>query len=77
VKAEAVQANIPVLEPETLRDPAFLERLRESGAEAIVVVAFGRLLPPAVLFAPSRGCISVHGSICRAGAAPRQARASL
>ena len=72
VKAEAAQANIPVLEPETLRDPAFMERLRESGAEAIIVVAFGRLLPPAVLEAPSRGCINVHGSILPRwrGAAP-------
>jgi methionyl-tRNA formyltransferase len=72
VKAEAVRLDLPVIEPETLRDPAFMERLRESGAEAIIVVAFGRLLPPAVLEAPSRGCINVHGSILPRwrGAAP-------
>ncbi len=72
VKAEAMRVDLPVLEPETLRDPAFLDRLRESGAEVIIVVAFGRLLPPAVLETPTRGCINVHGSILPRwrGAAP-------
>jgi methionyl-tRNA formyltransferase len=72
VKAEAVRADLPVIEPESLRDPVVLERLREARAEAIIVVAFGRLLPPAVLETPARGCINLHGSILPRwrGAAP-------
>jgi methionyl-tRNA formyltransferase len=72
VKADALRAGLPVLEPETLRDPAFLDSLRRADPDAIVVVAFGRLLPPAVLETPPRGCINLHGSILPRwrGAAP-------
>jgi methionyl-tRNA formyltransferase len=72
VKAEALRCDLPVLEPESLRDPAFLERLHEARPDVIVVVAFGRLLPPAVLENPPLGCINLHGSILPRwrGAAP-------
>ena len=72
VKAEARRIDLPVLEPESLRDPVFLESLRRANPDAIVVVAFGRLLPPEVLETPSRGCINLHGSILPRwrGAAP-------
>ena len=72
VKAEARRVDLPVLEPESLRDPAFLESLRRANPDAIVVVAFGRLLPPEVLETPLRGCINLHGSILPRwrGAAP-------
>ncbi len=72
VKVEARRVDLPVLEPESLRDPAFLESLRRVDADAIVVVAFGRLLPPAALETPPRGCINLHGSILPRwrGAAP-------
>jgi methionyl-tRNA formyltransferase len=72
VKLEAERQGLSVLEPESLRDPAFLERLREAMPDAVVVVAFGRLLPPEVLELPPRGCINLHGSILPRwrGAAP-------
>jgi methionyl-tRNA formyltransferase len=72
VKIEAVRLGLPVLEPESLRDPGFLERLREAMPEAVVVVAFGRLLPQEILESPPRGCINLHGSILPRwrGAAP-------
>src|SRR5262245_25666816 len=63
VKIEAQRRGLPVLEPVQARDPAFVERLRQAAPEAIVVVAFGRILPPEILETPPRGCINVHGSI--------------
>jgi methionyl-tRNA formyltransferase len=72
VKARATAAGVPVLQPERLRDPAWLEPLRALGAEVAVVVAFGQILPKAVLDAPARGSINVHASLLPRyrGAAP-------
>jgi methionyl-tRNA formyltransferase len=63
-----------VLQPARLRDPEWPERLRAVGADLAVVVAFGQILPPAVLDAPARGSINIHGSILPKyrGAAPIQ-----
>jgi methionyl-tRNA formyltransferase len=70
VRAEA--AGLTVLQPPRLRDPGWPERLRAFGAEVGVVVAFGQILSRAVLDAPVRGSINVHGSILPRyrGAAP-------
>ena len=57
-----------------MKDPAFLDGLRAMEPEVIVVVAFGRILPPAVLDLPPRGCINLHASLLPKyrGAAPIQ-----
>jgi methionyl-tRNA formyltransferase len=46
-----------------MKDPAFIEALRKWNADVIAVAAFGRILPPAILTLPPRGCINVHGSL--------------
>src|SRR5262245_38054080 len=72
VKQRAVLAGIPVLQPARLRDPEWPVRLREIRADVAVVVAFGQILPQAVLDAPRRGSINVHASLLPRyrGAAP-------
>lgn len=72
VKKRAVAAGIPVLQPPRLRDPGWPERLAEAGADIAVVVAFGQILPRAVLDVPRRGSINVHASVLPRyrGAAP-------
>ncbi len=72
VKAEAQQRGIPVLAPESVSDPAGIERLKGIGPEAIVIVAYGQILPPEVLIIPPRGCINLHASLLPKyrGAAP-------
>ncbi len=72
VKRRAEQARILVLQPARLRDPGWAERLRALGADVAVVIAFGQILPRAVLDAPARGSINVHASVLPRyrGAAP-------
>ena len=74
VKSLAQQRGIPVYQPQTLKDEAEQERLRALAPEVIIVVAYGKLLPKAVLDIPPRGCINVHGSLLPRwrGAAPIQ-----
>ncbi|MCF8236622.1 MAG: methionyl-tRNA formyltransferase [Saprospiraceae bacterium] len=71
VKDRALTLNIPVLQPEKLRDPAFLEALKEWNADLFVVVAF-RMLPEIVWSMPPLGTVNLHGSLLPAyrGAAP-------
>jgi methionyl-tRNA formyltransferase len=63
-----------VLQPARLRDPEWPERLAALGADVAVVVAFGQILPKAVLDAPTRGSINIHASLLPRyrGAAPIQ-----
>jgi methionyl-tRNA formyltransferase len=63
-----------MLQPARLRDAEWPERLRALGADVAVVVAFGQILPQAVLDAPRRGSINIHGSLLPKyrGAAPVQ-----
>ncbi|MDO4269621.1 MAG: methionyl-tRNA formyltransferase [Eubacteriales bacterium] len=74
VKALAIEHGIPVFQPATLKDEGEQERLRALAPELIVVVAYGKLLPKAVLDIPPRGCVNVHGSLLPRwrGAAPIQ-----
>jgi methionyl-tRNA formyltransferase len=67
-------AGLEVIQPPRLRDPEWPERLRGFGADVAVVVAFGQILPKAVLDAPRRGSINVHASLLPRyrGAAPIQ-----
>jgi len=72
VKSAAARLGLPVEQPETMRDPAFVAALTGAAPEAIVVVAFGRILPPEILALPPRGCVNVHASLLPRyrGAAP-------
>ncbi|MCI8422581.1 MAG: methionyl-tRNA formyltransferase [Lawsonibacter sp.] len=72
VKACAQARNIPVFQPEKLRDGAALAWLKERDPELIVVAAYGRILPDDILALPPRGCINVHSSLLPKyrGAAP-------
>lgn len=74
VKVFAEEKELPVYQPTTLRDEAFDALLRELAPEIIVVVAYGKILPPSVLNYPHYGCINVHGSLLPEyrGAAPMQ-----
>lgn len=63
VKVCAVENNIPVYQPESLKDGAISNILTEYDPELIVVVAYGRILPSYVLEYPKYGCINVHGSL--------------
>ena len=72
VKQRALEAGLPILQPPRLRDPEWPPQLAAIGADVAVVVAFGQILPKAVLDAPRRGSINVHASILPRyrGAAP-------
>ncbi len=74
VKELALQYHIPVYQPATLKNEEEQEKLRALAPEVIIVVAYGKLLPKAVLDIPPRGCINVHGSLLPRwrGAAPIQ-----
>ena len=74
VKELALLQGTPVHQPERLRDDAVLERLRALAPDIIVVVAYGKILPPAILALPRFGCVNVHASLLPRyrGAAPIQ-----
>ena len=74
VKELALAHNIPVYQPATLRDEEPQRLLSDLAPELIVVAAYGKLLPKAVLDLPKYGCINVHGSLLPKyrGAAPIQ-----
>ena len=74
VKTRALAAGVEVLQPARVRDAEWPDRLRALGADVAVVVAFGQILPRAVLDAPRRGSINVHASLMPRyrGAAPIQ-----
>ena len=74
VKVYALEKNIPVYQPNTLRGEEFATLLEGLSPDLIVVVAYGKILPANVLEFPKYGCINVHGSLLPAyrGAAPMQ-----
>lgn len=74
VKELALQHQIPVFQPATLRKEEVQAEIRSWNPDVIVVVAYGKLLPKAVLDAPKLGCVNVHGSLLPQyrGAAPIQ-----
>ncbi|USD21581.1 methionyl-tRNA formyltransferase [Microbulbifer variabilis] len=74
VKQLALSHDIPVYQPQSLRDQAAQEELAALGADIMVVVAYGLILPQAVLDTPRLGCINVHASLLPRwrGAAPIQ-----
>lgn len=72
VKLLARELNIPVIQPEKLRQPEAMEQLRTWNPDLIVVAAFGQILKKDVLYLPRFGCINVHASLLPRwrGAAP-------
>lgn len=74
VKVYAAEHNIPLYQPLTFKNGAFEKELSEIDPDAIVVVAYGKILPLYVLDYPKIGCINVHGSLLPKyrGAAPMQ-----
>jgi methionyl-tRNA formyltransferase len=74
VKEVANEYNIPVLQPERVRTPEFIQAMKEIAPDVIIVIAFGQILPKDILDIPQYGCINVHGSLLPKyrGAAPIQ-----
>jgi methionyl-tRNA formyltransferase len=72
VKAESQRAGLHILTPEAIVVPEFIGRLQEIAPETIVVVAYGRILPPVLLSIPNHWCINLHASLLPKyrGAAP-------
>ncbi|MFJ5446348.1 methionyl-tRNA formyltransferase [Methylobacillus methanolivorans] len=74
VKSLALEHNIPVLQPETLKDAAVQAQIAAENADALVVAAYGLIIPTAVLNMPRHGCYNIHASLLPRwrGAAPIQ-----
>lgn len=74
VKEYAISKNIPVYQPQTLKDGEFENVLDELKPQLIAVVAYGKILPEYILDFPEYGCVNVHGSVLPKyrGAAPIQ-----
>ncbi len=74
VKAAAEKYNIPVYQPERIKNDEFCEFLENIDADLFVVVAYGQILSERILNIPKYGCINVHGSLLPKyrGAAPIQ-----
>ena len=72
VKVAAQELGLPVLQPEKIRDPSVVERLRELAPDLMVVVAYGQIIPRDVLAIPAQGVVNVHASLLprHRGAAP-------
>ncbi len=72
VKEEAQKYNIEVFQPERMKDIQFIKQIKDMNPDMIIVVAFGQILPKAILDIPRYGCINVHASLLPKyrGAAP-------
>lgn len=63
VKELALERGLPVYQPKSLRNDEGLALVKGLAPELIIVIAYGKILPPAVLAVPPRGCINVHASL--------------
>jgi methionyl-tRNA formyltransferase len=72
VKLRAIELGLPVVQPAKIRTPDFAAWVRDAAADVALVIAYGRILPPAVLQGPRRGCLNLHASVLPKyrGAAP-------
>jgi methionyl-tRNA formyltransferase len=72
VKVAAQELGLPVYQPEKIRDPDVVERLRSLAPDVMVVVAYGQIIPAGVLSIPAKGVVNVHASLLprHRGAAP-------
>lgn len=62
-KTSAQKHNIPVLQPDKIRKPEWVEKIKELNPELIIVAAFGQIIPKAILDIPRYGAINIHGSL--------------
>ena len=74
VKEVALEAGIPVFQPENFREDETVEQLRSLNPDVVAVVAYGRILPQRVLDIPAKGCVNIHASLLPQyrGSAPYQ-----
>jgi methionyl-tRNA formyltransferase len=74
VKELALQHDLPVFQPESFKDDAAVEQLRQLQPDVVAVVAYGRILPQRVLDIATKGCVNIHASILPQyrGSAPYQ-----
>lgn len=63
VKVRALESEIPVFQPTSMKDGEALKILEELNPDVIVVVAYGKILPKAILNLPKYGCVNVHASL--------------
>ncbi|MEK6600085.1 MAG: methionyl-tRNA formyltransferase [Deltaproteobacteria bacterium] len=72
VREAALKHNIPVFQPEKIKDETFITAIRNFSPDVIAVVAYGKILPKTILDIPPKGCINVHASLLPKyrGAAP-------
>lgn len=75
VKAVATQHSVPVLQPQRIKNPEAIAAIREFTPDVIMVMAYGQILPRAVLEIPCIACLNLHASLLprHRGAAPIQA----
>lgn len=74
VKSVAIANNIPVIQPEKIRNDNFTKIITEMAPDLIITAAYGKILPEVILNIPKFGCVNVHASILPRyrGAAPVQ-----
>lgn len=74
VKESALKLNIPIYQPDKVKEESFVEELRKLNPDVIVVIAFGQILSNDILMLPKYGCINIHASLLPKyrGAAPIQ-----
>jgi methionyl-tRNA formyltransferase len=74
VKESAIGLGLPVLQPEKVRDAAFLDTFRSLAPDMVVLSAFGQILPREIISGPRFGCVNIHPSLLPKyrGAAPIQ-----
>ncbi|MBP9988684.1 MAG: methionyl-tRNA formyltransferase [Ruminococcus sp.] len=74
VKEVAIENNIPVFQPQKMRDGEALSILKELNPDLIIVVAYGKILPEEIINFPKYGCVNIHASVLPKyrGAAPIQ-----
>ncbi len=72
IKRKAEELGLTVLQPESIKEPSFLTKLKELEPDVVVCVAFGQIFPAALLNLPPHGCINLHASLLPEyrGAAP-------
>jgi len=72
VKAAALRAGLPLAQPNSVRTTTILDTVRAWAPDVVIVAAYGKILPPALLTLPPLGCINIHASLLPhyRGAAP-------